>query len=259
MGFIKFVCPNCGANVELSDDREFGFCMYCGTKLIQDKVVIEHRGNVSVSGIASVQSLLKRTILFIEEKDYERALTYCEKVLDIDPHNGEAYTYRLLAQTHCSSLNELSKTVKPLIHFDSYKNAFRFSSKTTAEKLVSANECTIQNYNEEKEEFENKLAGINAQLSERKKQESRASHLVSLSTAVSIVLATFFFITLILFSKRWPTLICFILLLISIAFSSKKKKESKELKDAVDRIAENAEIALNEYEEWETWISTYEK
>ena len=46
MGFIAVKCPQCGADVQLDDSREYGFCNYCGTKVIQDKVVVEHRGNI---------------------------------------------------------------------------------------------------------------------------------------------------------------------------------------------------------------------
>ncbi len=51
MGFKKLFCPSCGASIELDENREFGFCVYCGTKIAQDKLIVEHRGNVSVSGV----------------------------------------------------------------------------------------------------------------------------------------------------------------------------------------------------------------
>lgn len=37
MKVIKQVCPNCKANLELDDTREFGFCQYCGTKILLEK------------------------------------------------------------------------------------------------------------------------------------------------------------------------------------------------------------------------------
>ena len=37
MNVIKLVCPNCKANLELDDSREFGFCQYCGTKILLEK------------------------------------------------------------------------------------------------------------------------------------------------------------------------------------------------------------------------------
>ena len=37
MKVIKLVCPNCKTNLELDDTREFGFCQYCGTKILLEK------------------------------------------------------------------------------------------------------------------------------------------------------------------------------------------------------------------------------
>lgn len=37
MNVIKLVCPNCKANLELDDSREFGFCQYCGAKILLEK------------------------------------------------------------------------------------------------------------------------------------------------------------------------------------------------------------------------------
>ena len=36
-------CPNCGANFEVEEGREFAFCGYCGTKIMLDDVRITHR------------------------------------------------------------------------------------------------------------------------------------------------------------------------------------------------------------------------
>lgn len=44
MGFISTNCPSCGSPIELDDSREFSFCQFCGTKIVQDKIVVEHKG-----------------------------------------------------------------------------------------------------------------------------------------------------------------------------------------------------------------------
>ena len=52
-------------------------------KAVQQTVVQQSGGNVS--------SLLKRVSLFLEDGEWESAEEYCQKVLDIDPENAEAY------------------------------------------------------------------------------------------------------------------------------------------------------------------------
>ena len=40
MAMIAIKCPQCGADIQLDDSREFGFCNYCGTKVMQDIVLL---------------------------------------------------------------------------------------------------------------------------------------------------------------------------------------------------------------------------
>lgn len=47
---------------------------------------------------AKTASLLKRAFMFLEDGDWESADKYCEKVLDIDPENAQAYLGKLLAK-----------------------------------------------------------------------------------------------------------------------------------------------------------------
>ena len=69
MRFIKFNCPNCGANIELDESREFGFCQYCGTKIVQDKIIVEHRGTVGLDRSAEVNILLIRADEYFQKQD----------------------------------------------------------------------------------------------------------------------------------------------------------------------------------------------
>ena len=43
MGMISVKCPNCGANVEFASGRDYGYCEYCGSKVMQEKIIVEHR------------------------------------------------------------------------------------------------------------------------------------------------------------------------------------------------------------------------
>ena len=41
------VCPECRGNIQLDDEKEFGFCLYCGCKVVltdnlKTKVVVTH-------------------------------------------------------------------------------------------------------------------------------------------------------------------------------------------------------------------------
>lgn len=90
MGFIPMICPQCGAQVQLDDSREFGFCSYCGTKIVQDKVVVEHRGNVGVDHSGEIDNLLRRASEYMQRGDTDNAEIYYNRVLDLDFDNEAA-------------------------------------------------------------------------------------------------------------------------------------------------------------------------
>lgn len=51
---LQLKCPNCGADIALDDTREFGFCSYCGTKVLLDEY------KKRVDGIPGTANLLLR-------------------------------------------------------------------------------------------------------------------------------------------------------------------------------------------------------
>lgn len=66
---------------------------------------------VSNPAAATVQSLLKRAFMFLEDGEWDSADKYAEKVLDIDPENGEAYLAKAMSDLEKrsrSSMNDAS-------------------------------------------------------------------------------------------------------------------------------------------------------
>lgn len=66
---------------------------------------------VSNPAAATVQSLLKRAFMFLEDGEWDSANEYAEKVLDIDPENGEAYLAKAMSdlkKRSRSSMNDAS-------------------------------------------------------------------------------------------------------------------------------------------------------
>lgn len=47
---VKMVCPQCGASLEADDTREFLFCNYCGTQIMNAAQRYEVTQNVNVGG-----------------------------------------------------------------------------------------------------------------------------------------------------------------------------------------------------------------
>ena len=81
---LQLKCPNCGADIALDDTREFGFCSYCGTKVLLDEY------KKRVDGIPRIANLLLRADDFLKQGNVEKAKEYYNRVLDIDIHNNEA-------------------------------------------------------------------------------------------------------------------------------------------------------------------------
>ena len=71
--------------------------------------------------------LLKRAYMFLEDEDWEMADSYCEKVLDMDPENAQAYVCKLLVEMHLTSSEQLKEQEQPFDNRSYYKKAVRFA------------------------------------------------------------------------------------------------------------------------------------
>lgn len=87
----------------------------------------------------NVGALLQRAEMFLEDRDWDSADIYCEKVLDIDPTNGKAYVCKLLAEAKVTHESALKKFDTPLENLKAYRNAVRYADAATTGRLVDLN------------------------------------------------------------------------------------------------------------------------
>ncbi len=100
------------------------------------ETVIVNNGNASNVNTAP---LLKRAFMFLEDREWESADEYCEKVLDIDPENAEAYLGKLLAGFEISTKGELINLDEPFDDDMDYRKIIRFGDENLCEELKNYN------------------------------------------------------------------------------------------------------------------------
>jgi len=82
-----------------------------------------------------IAPLLKRVFIFLEDGDWLRADEYCEKVLDIDPENAEAYLGKLMAETRANKREILSQCNIPFVGSLNYQKIMRFGDEALKEEI----------------------------------------------------------------------------------------------------------------------------
>ena len=86
-------------------------------------------------GGAAVEPLLKRAQMFLEDENWEEADKYCEKVLDQEPENAQAYLYKLMAECKVCRKEQLKDCRKPFDGSSNFKKVVRFGDASLKEKL----------------------------------------------------------------------------------------------------------------------------
>lgn len=84
---------------------------------------------VITSGDANVAPLLKRAFMFLEDGDWSSADEYCEKVLDLDPENAQAYLGKLMVEVRARRREDLKNCAEPFIGSKNYEKAVRFGDE----------------------------------------------------------------------------------------------------------------------------------
>ena len=80
--------------------------------------------------------LLKRVFLFLEDGEWGRADEYCEKVLDMDPENAQAYLGKLMAELHVKNQKCLQDLAKPFDSNNNYQKILRFGDEQLKTTLI---------------------------------------------------------------------------------------------------------------------------
>ncbi len=104
------------------------------------------------SGGTKINALLRRVSLFLEDGDWDSADEYCEKVLDNDPENAQAYLGKLMAVLKVRKRDDLKNQAEPFDNNVIYKNVQRFGDDTLKAEMKGyiefINERNLKAYKE---------------------------------------------------------------------------------------------------------------
>ena len=140
MSLVAMKCPACGADIELDSNREFGFCSFCGSKVMLERIIVEHQGNVKIDNSEYVEKFLQNARRAKEKEDWEETEKYYNLVEQNDPQNIEAIFY-----------SSYGKAKSSLVDGDLYKRQAVFN---TLKKCVS---ILDDNYNIEESDKNEKI------------------------------------------------------------------------------------------------------
>lgn len=118
MSLVNVKCPNCGASIQLDNERTEGFCSYCGSKIeVQEAINL-----IKIDKSGDLQNFLNLAKSAIEGNNGKEALDYANKALELDSSNGEAWFLKMQAVALTAVLgdlkcNEIVTTGKKAIQF----------------------------------------------------------------------------------------------------------------------------------------------
>ena len=92
--------------------------------------------------------LLKRTFMFLEDREWDSAYEYCEKVLDLDPECARAYLGKLMAECKVTKIEELALREKPFSNNDNYNKFVRFADTELSKPIIEYSRLVDQRYQE---------------------------------------------------------------------------------------------------------------
>jgi len=91
---ISLKCPNCGGMIQLDTSKEFGFCMYCGNKVMLRKDV---NLTINVGAKKSLENYIKLADYAWDKSNYKDLSKYAETIRELDPANPWGWLYRGLS------------------------------------------------------------------------------------------------------------------------------------------------------------------
>lgn len=88
MKIVDLVCPNCNGSIQLDEDKEFGFCMHCGHRIVLAG------SDIGNNRYAQLKRL--KTVLEVKSKgsNFKDAEELCDRIIELDPNDSDAWYYK---------------------------------------------------------------------------------------------------------------------------------------------------------------------
>ena len=86
MPFIQVKCTSCGGEIQLDREKESGYCLHCGTKVILQEAIQK----LEVTNLSSSKNLFTLAERAYSNSNYDEAIKYSTKVLELNAHDYEA-------------------------------------------------------------------------------------------------------------------------------------------------------------------------
>ena len=96
-------------------------------QIVQETKIINNAAGAA--GSTNIDPLLKRVFMFLEDGDFKSANEYCERVLDVDPENAQAYLGKLMAELHIKRETDMTNCAQPFDNRNNYQKALRFGDE----------------------------------------------------------------------------------------------------------------------------------
>lgn len=103
---------------------------------------------ITVNSGASIDTLMMRAELFLEDGDWESASAYCDNILDMDPTISRVYLLKAMASYRIHTEEELGRRFTEVEDDPLIKKAIRFGDETTQRKIESYNQASVEFENE---------------------------------------------------------------------------------------------------------------
>ena len=94
MGLVKLSCPSCGGEIEFDDKVKFGFCMFCGTKIMNEAAMPK---TVTIDNTDKLNNCLHLAKDSFDCRDYKSMLDYANEALSIDATVPDGWFFKGLA------------------------------------------------------------------------------------------------------------------------------------------------------------------
>lgn len=99
MGYIEAQCSNCGAQLEINEEKGRGYCPHCGTLFVAEKVTNKHiysttqniTKNIYGREKTEAEEYIKNGDIFLSLNEFQKARNAYDKAIELNPSDWQGW------------------------------------------------------------------------------------------------------------------------------------------------------------------------